>query len=551
MKRIKITNFRKIKDSCEIELGPITFFTGPNNSGKSTILKALMILSDYGKSSNHLELNFRGENKWGHKIDCYQNATNWNNFKNGNHKIEFNFDNSGYQTTIIFRPLIQTFKKIDKVQNGLLESINIKRTSNSSTFTMHHVDEDKFQLTIDEKFLENKRIDSSQEIEFLETTKNRIEKLIERIEADLDSENDTRIEIRKREELTKQKQRIKEVNAKIKELFGEKEESKDSLIFKPIFEIQDLQDGILVLDRIVNMSLVKYFKDNEKEVGYSDNRNVSFSLMRMSDKITNAINFSVEHLSPHRNSQTRLYINDENSNDIYDLIGKHSQRPIKKTSKAGEFLKKWMRNFDIGDDYKIRSVEGIASIVEIIEGDNEINLVDKGFGAGQIFAILLCIALKIDERENANRNLTRRIASLGKETIIMIEEPEANLHPALQSKLTELFLDAYKRFGIRFIIETHSEYIIRHSQYLSLKEGFAGKPFKDLAEDMSINHSINSLGNERFSGNPFKVYYFPKDKDPYEMEYTADGRFNNNFGSGFFDHATKSTMETLKLSRKK
>ena len=84
MERIKISNFRSVKDSWDIELGPITFFTGKNNSGKSTVLKALMVLSDYCKSNNHLELNFRGETKNHHKVDSYQNAINWDNFDKGN-----------------------------------------------------------------------------------------------------------------------------------------------------------------------------------------------------------------------------------------------------------------------------------------------------------------------------------------------------------------------------------------------------------------------------------------------------------------------------------
>ena len=41
IKKIKITNFRSIKDTIEIELPQITALIGPNNSGKSNILNAL------------------------------------------------------------------------------------------------------------------------------------------------------------------------------------------------------------------------------------------------------------------------------------------------------------------------------------------------------------------------------------------------------------------------------------------------------------------------------------------------------------------------------
>ena len=529
MKRIKISNFRKAKEPCEIEFGPITFFTGQNNSGKSTVLKSLMVLSDYGKSDNHLELTFRGVNKWNHKIDCYQNAANWDNFKQGLNEIEFSFDNRDYQTTLKFRPLIQTLKKTEKIQSGLLESISITRISDGSWFKMEHLEEDKFQIHIDERFLEPKKTDTEKEKEVLdlELVKAQLHRNIERLEKRLIATEETRTQIRLKEDIAKQKQAIKNINSALKKLHGEAQ-AKDQLVFSPIFKMQDLRDGLPVIDRIIRMSLMKYFRENEKQIGYSNDRNVNFSLMRVSDRISSAINFTVDHLSPHRNSQTRLYINDEHTNDIYALISKHAQHPIKKTSKAGKFLKAWMEKFDIGIDYNIKPVEGIASMIHIYESEEDkknetpINLVDKGFGAGQIFTILLCIALKINERENGNRPMTRERFILGREAMILIEEPEANLHPALQSKLAELFYDAFRDFGIRFIIETHSEYILRKTQLI----------VKGLASTLP---PINTMSSE----NPFRIYYFDKEKGTYPMNYNMDGSFKDEFGKGFFDESSQ------------
>lgn len=527
MKKIKVTNFRNVKGTCELELGPITFFTGTNNSGKSTILKALMVLSDYGSSSNHLELNFRGNNKWAHKIDCYQNAANWRNFEKGIQNIEFSFNNSDFETTIIFSPLIPILKKTDKVQTGNLESITIKRISDNSTFKMYHLEDDIFQINVDEEFLDRDSRDELIDVESLKSHKAIIEKKIKAVETKLENENNTRTIISLNEILKKHNQNIKDINENIKGALGRKKQTNSNLVFNPVFEKSDMTIEEYTIDRVFQRSLRRYFRDNQNKIGVNDNQDVRLSLFASTYKILRAINFSVDHLSPHRNSQTRLYINDEHTNDIHDLINKHSLYPIKKSSKAGRFLIEWMKAFDIGRDYNIRSVEGIASIVEIkeVEGENEINLVDKGFGAGQIFAILLCIALKIDEQENRNRGLPlRRYAPKG-ESIIMIEEPEANLHPALQSKLTELFYYAYKKFGIRFIIETHSEYILRKSQLL-VKQ-------------------IN-LEEKEDSGHPFKVYYFDKDKGPYEMKYREDGVFEESFGAGFFDVASQQALQLIK-----
>ena len=84
---------------------------------------------------------------------------------------------------------------------------------------------------------------------------------------------------------------------------------------------------------------------------------------------------------------------------------------------------------------------------------------------------------------------------------------------------------------MNFIIETHSEYILRRSQVLVAENEFEVAP------------------NE----NPFCVHYFPKEYDqmPYQLKYQPDGTFDKNFGEGFFDAAASSTLELLRLKRVK
>jgi predicted ATPase len=50
--------------------------------------------------------------------------------------------------------------------------------------------------------------------------------------------------------------------------------------------------------------------------------------------------------------------------------------------------------------------------------------------------------------------------------VLLIEEPESNLHPALQSKLAVFFVELANKYNKQIIIETHSEYIIRKIQYV-------------------------------------------------------------------------------------
>ena len=74
---------------------------------------------------------------------------------------------------------------------------------------------------------------------------------------------------------------------------------------------------------------------------------------------------------------------------------------------------------------------------------------------------------------------------------------------------------------MRFVVETHSEYIVRKSQVI-------------VAEANKSNGYVKI---------PFKVYFLPNDAKPYEMEYRTDGKFSNEFGTGFFDTASTLAFE--------
>ena len=108
----------------------------------------------------------------------------------------------------------------------------------------------------------------------------------------------------------------------------------------------------------------------------------------------------------------------------------------------------------------------------------------------------------------------------------MVEEPEIHLHPRYQSLLAEMFLDAYKRYHIHFIIETHSEYLIRRFQTLVADKLLAPK-------DISISYLADEEG-EAFGETKVK-----------QIEIKEDGFLSDSFGSGFFDEGSKWSKELI------
>jgi predicted ATP-binding protein involved in virulence len=135
----------------------------------------------------------------------------------------------------------------------------------------------------------------------------------------------------------------------------------------------------------------------------------------------------------------------------------------------------------------------------------------------QLLIILLAIDCAIKEK------------SVG----LIIEDPECHLYPATQSLLADMFYEAYNDYGIHFIVETHSEYIVRKTQVivrnLVAKEKYATK--------------------EEFEGKcPFTTYYVPEKSMgelPYSLGYRRDGKFKRGFGEGFYDESTTLAFDLL------
>lgn len=231
----------------------------------------------------------------------------------------------------------------------------------------------------------------------------------------------------------------------------------------------------------------------------------------------------VEYLYAHSASQIVLYNSLDTNDFLVQTIHNFASLRLSEDSMAWEFIKKWMARFNIGDDFKICTIGGEAHTVNIVSKDRKIMpLADKGMGTIQIMILLLRLAIDINDKQNdgiRNAPIT-----------ILVEEPEQNLHPRMQSLLMDFFYNVSEEYGIKFVIETHSEYLVRRSQIL-----VAEKKYKD----------IETLKDEC----PIKVYYFPSDGIPRNMEYGINGRFQEAFDPGFFDESSTSSLLLSRIER--
>ena len=235
---------------------------------------------------------------------------------------------------------------------------------------------------------------------------------------------------------------------------------------------------------------------------------------------------SISFIPSVRGKAQRIYTVGSHDSYLNELILEYNTVKFHKESIA--FLNRFLREFDIADRVTLDiSNDSTTSRVIFYKNDKPHNIADLGYGISQVLPILLKIALNVNKIYTSKENPANFTDT---SSIIIIEEPETNLHPALQSKLADLFVECYKRYRIQIIAETHSEYLIRKLQVLTAQKEFNNK-------DIQI------------------YYFYPSDKVPegekqvYAINIQDDGALSKNFGIGFFDEASNLSVALHNYTR--
>ena len=224
--------------------------------------------------------------------------------------------------------------------------------------------------------------------------------------------------------------------------------------------------------------------------------------------------FSFAYINSNRTAIKRLYKLDEISDLVFVIKKLFDQEQSFLLEDRLEFVNKWIRAFGIGNSLNILFDEeglGVQIRLHKTAEDKEGRLLaDEGYGITQLVSILLQIV--------ACRAGT-----------IYIEEPEIHLHPKLQSLLADMFVDAsqFDLGGKHFIIETHSEYLIRRLQVLVAEKKLDKK-------NVSIAYIYSKEEAEKENQ--------PRVKN---IAICEDGYLDDTFGSGFFDEATSLSRKLM------
>lgn len=123
-----------------------------------------------------------------------------------------------------------------------------------------------------------------------------------------------------------------------------------------------------------------------------------------------------------------------------------------------------------------------------------------------------------------------------KDDLIIIENPEAHLHPKGQRKMGELIAKAAAT-GIQVIVETHSDHLLNGIR-LSVKQGHIKRDFVKLNYFYREKKQDTQEMNAEYKG---EMYYEYKKCSPAILD---DGRLSS-WPDGFFDEWDKALMELI------
>lgn len=570
--KIGFSNFRKFADFPEINLGDITILVGGNNSGKSTLVKAFLLcvdnlrmmrMSDRRRENRN---NIFGFNKPMFRFDAniYHDVKVKTFIRAIHNKPVTAGDGSGASlpSTITFKFALGKFEfqfvvagnRDEELTYGDVQYISIVDKEQNIRFSNDYEHNTmSYAVLVSSQNIGSKKV--------AQDTSKKEEMRKEYLEIDNSLEEASNEgDLEKIASLSEEKEKIeaayKAAYGVDVTLVGDLEEvnlgidnpsrlEKNAVSYDNLplgFDLNEANEYVAlnVISNIINFASqakdkAPEYKEGEDSDSYDekmkeyeakeDDRKgmyLDISKMHKSRKDLAYLleTLDVQYISAHAVNQDAFYKrggDDFMAQVVYDFyFEKITHGDIEYT-----FVTDWMKTFGIGYDFCIEPLMAgdVYKLTIEDEDGTKLPLADKGMGAIQMMILLLRLAT-IMHIAKSDKSAS---------TTVVIEEPEQNLHPKMQSLLADLLqsIATSNEYKVNFIIETHSEYLIRKSQVLVAQEKYANK------EDLTAN-------------NPFKIYYLPSDgSDRYEMDYRTDGCFANDFGEGFFDEAENLAFQVL------
>ena len=442
LKSISLENYKCFKDETTIDIAPLTVLCGVNSSGKSSILKSLLMLKQTaeGKLSEPLLLLS------GDLVDCgtFDSVINSNTEKDKKtffvrNKFEINNHKLFSTGTFIKRQDAKEFNELEKIYACINNQTIVRFVFYTEIEVERCIDsENEFS-----PYLSNNRIKSYKIIINVEGDDGLIQECNGNITFNFIDDFDSNNEIKEPHRLSWNnipylyKKRKKNYNQNEQNLkFGYFNNYKCSCTFNG-----------LAISNVFAYDMKPYIKNVIPNI---------LAITRIKSNQYNGINY----IAPLRNTPQRTYLINRNVDSVGIngenapiLLAKYKKQVIITDmfcpwtnrleldengyvkEKFEKIIQQWLDYFELGELDIFGDKNGTVSI-EL----NKHNIVDVGFGASQILPIIVQGIL------------------MDKEQTLIVEQPEIHLHPKMELQMAD-FLVHLANTGRNIVIETHSDHI--------------------------------------------------------------------------------------------
>lgn len=523
-----LKNFRSFgEDGADFELAPITVLTGCNSAGKSSLVKALMLLSSGSEGGRYME-NLKLSSK-DLCLGGYKNVAH----KDGHIIMSYTIWSADLQDTLVVTRKYCA-QRNDELNDGDLDYLTVEKSDGTLIYKGgdQYSGNEQHDDAIKEEF--NRFYAVGCYMRLMELLP-----ILEKWKKDKSIGNES---LQDKVKLCEEAVRI--VKEKLRSVgLGE---SEAALLWKEFDHhafntvVKAMEEGFGIGNKSVTVSDLMKTPDEEE---------IEFMLREFIDHIVDDVRTPFFTKQPiYINSASaqieRLYTASDD-NKMCKALRELNRRKIQYDKecvigvdptyyiihKPGSFLDRWLDIFKIGKSVEVKGTEqGLGLMAYLInEKEEERLLADEGYGITQLVALLLqidnCIPIFLGCDEDTLIKEHKKVYNYEPKTIC-VEEPEVHLHPKYQSLLADMFVEAYQKYNIHFIIETHSEYLIRKLQVMVADKENALSP-----NDVSLNYvekDENGVSTNR------------------QIKIEEDGSLSDSFGAGFYDEADTLAIQLFR-----
>lgn len=132
----------------------------------------------------------------------------------------------------------------------------------------------------------------------------------------------------------------------------------------------------------------------------------------------------------------------------------------------------WLKELGLIHSFSVQAIDQRETLYQVLvrrsPGSAEVLLTDVGFGVSQVLPVLVLLAY------------------VPEGSVVLLEQPEIHLHPAVQTGLADIFIEVAKVRDVQVVVESHSEHLLLRLQRRIAEEGLRHRRVPLAAEDCAL-----------------------------------------------------------------